>query len=69
MSEKTQSGSTTAKTSSSENSVDNEVSIVKTKQAKQFDFFFLRTCFRTMNEFFKTEYIEYFKEAWPELQK
>jgi hypothetical protein len=45
------------------------VSIVrKGKQAKQFDFFFLRTCFRTMNEYFKTEYLEYFKQ-FPELQK
>lgn len=61
--------------SSSENSVDvdTEVSVVKPhkviKQAKQFDFFFLRTCFRTMNEYFKTEYIEYFKTLDPDLQK
>ena len=45
--------------------VDTEVSVVKQhkvmKWAKQFDFFFLRTCFRTMNEFFKTVYLEYFK--------
>ena len=61
--------------SSSENSVDvdTEVSVVKPhrviKQAKQFDFFFLRTCFRTMNEYFKTEYIEYFRTLDPDLQK
>lgn len=67
VSEKTQSTSTGSK--SPEHSADIEVSAPKIqKQAKQFDFFFLRTCFRTMNEFFKTEYMEYFKQ-WPELQK
>jgi hypothetical protein len=62
--------STVTKTSSEEHSVDvdTEVSVVKIKQAKQFDFFFLRTCFRTMNEYYKTEYLEYFKQ-YPELMK
>lgn len=32
------------------------------KRVKQFDFFFLRTCFRTMNEFYKTEYQTYFSK-------
>ena len=34
--------------------------IHKDKKVKQFDFFFLRTCFRTMNEFYKAEYQNYF---------
>ena len=59
--------STVTKTSSEHSvDVDTEVSMVKVKQAKQFDFFFLRTCFRTMNEYYKTEYLEYFKQ-YPEL--
>ena len=59
--------STVTKTSSEHSvDVDTEVSVVKVKQAKQFDFFFLRTCFRTMNEYYKTEYLEYFKQ-YPEL--
>lgn len=41
-----------------EESVETKVSscIVKDKKIKQFDFFFLRTCFRTMNEYYKSEY-------------
>lgn len=34
--------------------------IIKVKKVKQFDFFFLRTCFRTMNEFYKMEFQNYF---------
>jgi hypothetical protein len=35
---------------------------------KQFDFFFLRTCFRTMNEYYNSEYQAYFSEL-AEFQK
>jgi len=53
-----------------EESVDTVVSssVVKDKKIKQFDFFFLRTCFRTMNEFYKSEYQQYFNKK-PELAK
>ena len=52
--------------------------IIKDKKVKQFDFFFLRTCFRTMNEYYKSEYQTYFskfqklslnKISGPEMEK
>ena len=52
----------------SEDTVVSSNQVVKDKKIKQFDFFFLRTCFRTMNEFYKSEYQKYFN-AKPELAK
>ena len=52
----------------SEDTVVSSKEVVKDKKIKQFDFFFLRTCFRTMNEFYKTEYQKYFNGK-PELAK
>ena len=46
----------------------NQVVVKQDKKIKQFDFFFLRTCFRTMNEFYKTEYQKYYNGK-PELAK
>lgn len=56
--------------SGNEESVETKVSscVIKDKKIKQFDFFFLRTCFRTMNEYYKSEYQSYFNEK-PELAK
>lgn len=34
------------------------------KYYKQFDFFYVRTCFRIMNEYYKQEYIRYYENTW-----
>jgi hypothetical protein len=52
------SGTKRSHSTGNDESIDTVVSssVVKDKKIKQFDFFFLRTCFRTMNEFYKSEY-------------